>query len=671
MQNEANLSAINRHPLTTTADTPVVEAIRLMSQMYSSYVLVVAGDEPNSPLVGILTERDVVRLTASDINLSGVKISEVINGKMLTLERSQAEDTLQALSFMREHHIRHLPIVDESGQLVGIVTETNLLQALDPWTMVRSIQALQQQLEERTADLRQIKQSVITYSIENGQLSAPQLEIQQQLLTEQVELTGTEKTEFPEFVQAQQELQDALEELTVAQEELLEQNQELTITRQIAEWERQRYQDLFHFAPDGYVVTDTFGIIQEANLAAAELLSVSPQYLVGKPLIVFIPKLERQTFTDYLTNVPQMQDWETYFLPHKGLPFPAIIRVSAMHNPVGKHVGYRWLFRNISTRKQAQEALQKSEAREREKAQALEIALTELKHTQSHLVLTEKMASLGQLVAGVAHEINNPTSFIYGNINPATEYVQSLLKLLQLYQQYYPEPVPEIAQQIKAIDLDFIATDFPKLLESMKDGANRIREIVLSLKNFSRLDQAERKLVNIHEGIDSTLLILQHRLKADGKHPKIKVIREYGKLPKIRCYPGQLNQVLMNLLSNAIDALEEAKVNGELLKKNQENKAKGRDKLTVSPCSSIPTVWVRTSATESTVVISIADNGLGIKPETISRIFDPFFTTKPPGKGTGLGLSISYKIIVEGHGGQMWCNSRLEQGTEFFIELPW
>jgi signal transduction histidine kinase len=275
----------------------------------------------------------------------------------------------------------------------------------------------------------------------------------------------------------------------------------------------------------------------------------------------------------------------------------------------------------------------------------------QLQHTQSQLVQNEKMMSLGRLVAGVAHEINNPTSFIYGNIQPAREYAQDLLHLLELYTKHYPNPVPEIAEQIESIDPDFIAEDFPKVLASMKEGAERIYGLVMSLRNFSRLDEAECEQVDIHENIDNTLLILHHRLKQKPGHPEIKIIKEYARLPLVKCYPGQLNQVFMNLLCNAIDALEEGL--GE----------EGNRQL--------PTIRIQTEVVEQNrVVIRIADNGSGMKPNVRSQIFDPFFTTKPPGEGTGLGLSISYKIVVDKHDGQLTCHSTVGEGTEFAIELP-
>ncbi|MBW4492388.1 MAG: PAS domain S-box protein [Oscillatoria princeps RMCB-10] len=289
----------------------------------------------------------------------------------------------------------------------------------------------------------------------------------------------------------------------------------------------------------------------------------------------------------------------------------------------------------------------------KEQAQQLQQAMSALQQTQAQLIQTEKMSSLGQMVAGVAHEINNPVSFIYGNVDPAMQYIQDLLGLIDLYQDRSPSS-PEIDEEIDAIDLEFIKEDLPKLLYSMKVGAERIRQIVLSLRNFSRLDEAQMKAVDLHEGIDSTLLILQNRLKAKGASAEIKVIKEYGQLPPVDCFAGQLNQVFMNILANAIDALEEPRT-------APAGAAGGKE----------PVIRIRTGTPEpKRVEIRIADSGPGMKLEVRSRVFDPFFTTKPVGAGTGLGLSISYQIVVEKHGGQLKCFSETGKGTEFVIELP-
>ena len=305
--------------------------------------------------------------------------------------------------------------------------------------------------------------------------------------------------------------------------------------------------------------------------------------------------------------------------------------------------------------------LQQSEAREREKAAQLEQALSQLQNSQSQLVQSAKMSSLGQLVAGIAHEINNPINFIHGNITYATQYAQDLLELVKLYQKQFPNLTPDMQRQIQAIDLEFIKEDLPRILSSMQVGTERIYGIVGSLRNFSRLDEAQMKTVDLHEGIDNTLRLLEHRLQAKPGFSIIKVVKEYGNLPEIDCYPGQLNQVFMNILSNAIDALEE----------NQRHKIENGKKPTTNSLALSPTIRIRTEILQPKwVIIRITDNGPGIPEEVQSKLFDPFFTTKPVGEGTGLGLSISYQIVKERHGGLLQCFSELGQGTEFVIKIP-
>lgn len=319
-----------------------------------------------------------------------------------------------------------------------------------------------------------------------------------------------------------------------------------------------------------------------------------------------------------------------------------------------------------------------------EQKKQLELTLGELQRTQAQLIQAEKMSSLGRMVAGVAHELNNPVSFIYGNIDLARSYFQNLLRLVKTYQHTCSPTPPELQELASEIELDFLVEDWSKLMDSMQVGAERIRQIVLSLKNFARLDEKELKLVDIHEGIDSALLLLQHQLKSVGVNgverdsvlrPEIQVIKNYGQLPKVTCYASQLNQVFMNLLSNAIDALEDVHSSWFTVHDSSclEPSSKAQPSMNNE---SLPTLVICTEfrpgkvLNYSTVIIRIADNGIGINENLQKRIFDPFFTTKPVGSGMGLGLSISYHIVVEKHKGKISCVSTPGKGTEFIVEIP-
>jgi two-component system, NtrC family, sensor kinase len=312
------------------------------------------------------------------------------------------------------------------------------------------------------------------------------------------------------------------------------------------------------------------------------------------------------------------------------------------------------VLRDVTERQKSEEELRRHRENLRElveeRTAELIAANEQLKQAQVQLVQTEKMSSLGRLVAGIAHEINNPVNFIYGNLIYIHNYTQDLLNLIKTYQECYSNPHSKVVKQIQDIELDFLVEDLPKTLSSLQMGAERIREIVLSLRIFSRLDEAEVKKVDIHEGIESTLLILSHRFKASVNSAGIKVIKKYSDLPLVYCYAGQINQVFMNILSNAIDAVESNQSETE---------------------EYVGTITIYTELRNPKfVTITIADNGPGISENIISKLFDPFFTTKPVGQGTGLGLSISYQIIVEKHHGKLWCNSELGKGTEFIIEIP-
>jgi len=314
------------------------------------------------------------------------------------------------------------------------------------------------------------------------------------------------------------------------------------------------------------------------------------------------------------------------------------------------------LLARIKTHLQLRNLTKNLEERVTERTAALSRALKDLQESQLQLVQTEKMSALGELVAGVAHEINNPVGFIHGNLQHASAYFQDMTNIINLYQKHYPNPVPEIKEEIAAIDLKYMLTDLPNLISSMKEGVQRIRDISISLRTFSRADSDRKVSCNIHDGIDSTIMILKHRLKASEHHPDIQVIRDYDNLPEIECFIGQLNQVFMNLLANAIDALEESNI--------------GRHYIEIE--ANPNQVLIQTSLIENKkhILIRIKDNGVGMSPDVQKKIFDHLFTTKPVGQGTGLGLSIARQIVVEKHGGTLEVNSAPGQGSEFIIKLP-
>lgn len=378
---------------------------------------------------------------------------------------------------------------------------------------------------------------------------------------------------------------------------------------------------------------------------AAEMIGRSWRFLQGE-------SSDRQVIQQLQTAINAAESCTVTLQNYRqdGTLFWSQLTISPIYDANRQVTHYVGIQTDVSDRQRIEAERQQAAQQLQQQTSDLENTLRDLRRTQGQLVQSEKMSSLGQLVAGVAHEINNPVSFIYGNLEHADTYARDLLDLVALYQTHYPTPVEAISEAMAAMNLEFLTEDFPKTLNSMKMGAERIHNIVLSLRTFSRTADSLDPAADLHAGLDSTLMILKGRLQA-GRSP-IQVVKNYGDLPPVRCYVGQLNQVFMNLLVNAIDAIEEGYAQSDAANLPE------------------PTITLTTECVNQQVIIQFSDNGPGI-PETVrSQMFDPFFTTKPAGKGTGLGLSICYQIVTEKHQGQLACRSAIGAGAQFIITIP-
>lgn len=407
--------------------------------------------------------------------------------------------------------------------------------------------------------------------------------------------------------------------------------------------------------PDPVFVKDHSHRWKLVNQATCELLGHPKELMIGAVDHDLLPPDEVQQLReqdDLVLTLGMDQVTDAYITDGTGKRHYVSTKRTALIDREGQRfiVGS---IRDLSDRKTMEDALRQSEARSRQQTLRLSEALKTLQLAQTQLVQSEKMSSLGQLVAGIAHEINNPMNFIHGNVNYVRSYTQDLLGLLNLYQKHYPAPAMEIQDSIETLDLDFVISDLTNVLRSMETGTERIQQIVRSLKIFSRMDEAEMKSVNIHEGLDSTLMLLDSRLKAT--QPTIQVSCHYSALPEIQCYAGQLNQVFMNILMNSIDAL-----NDRIKQEAKHQSISQEYSITITTHQ----------LEEQQVEIRIKDTGSGIDEATQQRLFDPFFTTKPVGQGTGMGLSICYQIITQQHGGKLICESELGKGSEFIIQIP-
>jgi PAS domain S-box-containing protein len=442
--------------------------------------------------------------------------------------------------------------------------------------------------------------------------------------------------------------------------------QETQQAMQTLQQKEAQYRSIFEAVSDGLAITELeTGMLLAANPAYCELHGYAYEELVAlNPVNVIRPELHPK-FIAFLNQVQAGKEFicNAVCLRKDGIPFNAEMRSTPFwYN--GRHCGLT-VIRDVTERKRMELAIQ-------DQNQSLEQALAELQQAQVQMVQGEKMSALGNLVAGVAHEINNPVGFLSGNIQPALDYISDVFELLDLYQEKYPNPDTDIQNEMEAIDLEFLREDLPKLVGSMQEGIDRIKNISTSLRTFSRADSDRPIAYNIHDGLDSTILILKHRLKANELHPAIKVVKHYGNLPKIECFAGQLNQVFMNILSNAIDALEDkiqTCASCSMIDALEEsNQAQSLEAIKTNPNRIILTTELTDD--QQSVVIRIQDSGLGMTEEVKQKIFDHLFTTKEVGKGTGLGLAIARQIVEEKHGGAIEVNSAPSHGTEFIITLP-
>lgn len=736
LQSLALAPAIDSHFLSVAPDTPLVDVLALMSQFRSCIlpscdlgrdtaklhsrideihcvcketetgfdvantrggcVLVIEA----SQLVGVFTERDIVRLTAQSIPLRSAKIADVVTKPAITLRQSQEHDIFTALGLFRQHRIRHLPIVDEQGRPVGLVTHESIRKALQPINLLTRLHSVKDVMTTEvihapvTSSVLQLAKLMTEHQVSCVVITEELKVSRSKVVSDRVQARRSPSSNLPYPSGTVTPNGNAFGEqpLTpvgiVTERDIVQfQALELDLSRMSAkdvmstplfclhpsdslwlaheEMHRRHVRRLIVAETGGELV----GIVSQTSLL--QVLNPADMYSV---IEILQQAVEEQTSELKKTNEQLRHEIvERQRAESKLLKAQALLQIQVEERTAQLTQANARLKQDIVERQRVEVALRQSEGRLKKQATKLKLALAELHSYQTQLIQKEKMSSLGQLVAGIAHEINNPINFVYGNIGYASQYMEDIMQLLELYNKHYPQPVPEIQQRSKEIDLDFVRNDLPKLLNSMKQGADRIRDLVLSLRNFSRLDEAEMKSVNLHDGLDSTLRILQNQLKATPGRAEITVVKEYGNLPIVECYAGQLNQVFMNLLSNAIDALEDSRMlNSQLVI--------GNSPLPVaSPSITIQTGIKNVKSSENTsqsssltphAVIRIADNGSGMTESVRRRLFDPFFTTKSVGKGTGLGLSISYQIVVKKHGGRITCISAPGQGTEFVLEIP-
>ncbi len=634
----------------------------------SGYVLVVSPSainvKPNqlkiSDILGIVTVPDIVRAIAQKQILTNLTIADVMNQNFIAINKSDVENIFQIANLWREKGNDPVLLFDTSGFFLGAIAPYQMVQQLEyrkNWLKLASVKNLltNQVIQATLPDFLEKIAKIMVKNQTNYVLLFEELNAQKEAIAQ------PEHIPTPLGIITDQDIVNYwaidLDLSTIEAKSVIDRSLP-AIGPEASLWSAQ--QSMEQWQTSALIVSSDRGEFMGVIDRASWLKTLDPAEMYRK-MLQLQQNLESKTEALDKTNA----EWQAEIAKRinaennlENIQKNLAINVAECTDEL--KVANEQLKQEILHQQEVEAALRKSEAQSREQARQLEIAIEKLQKTQAKLIQMEKMSGLGQLVAGIAHEINNPINFIYGNITHATTYITDILKLLHLYQKTYPNSSEEIEEIIEEIELDFLMTDLPKLLHSMQAGAERIRQIVQSLRNFSRLDEAAVKEVDLHEGLESTLMILQHRLKGKLGKPNIEIYKDYGNLPKVECHPSLLNQVFMNLLNNALDALEN-KEPPQLIKIKTRAFTIDSSQLENTQDSA----WVK-----NYVRISILDNGCGMDATVQKRLFEPFFTTKPVGKGTGLGLSISYQIVVEKHYGRLDVVSAPDRGTELIIEIP-